>query len=468
LAIQLGSVSWPQKRVPMDATHGLTVLVALLALLGVIYAAWPIWRALFPMEIGLNEPWNAFYAELARQGGVLYPSAGALSANDYPPLSFYFIGMLTALTDGDAIYLGRFLSFVAVAIVALCTAACVRLFAGTRLAATVAAFWFLATVFRFFDDYVGMNDPHLPALAIMTAALVWALHLQAHNRAVEPAILLMVLAGFYKHSLIATPVTALLWIGLNNWRLGLRAALTGTIAVVTGFAICGLLYGGAFFQQLMPLRVYSIGASLASIGQLQWIAPALAIWAVWAWNDRNSSAARFSGIYVAAWLACLFSAKAQGRRRGQRAVRTPHRDRDRPRFRVEPQLRFSNPAPMGHASRIGLCLLILIARLLLSSRLEAYLVLASSDYRKQFADNGEVTAREIERVRSLPGLVHCSVMTVCMRAGKGVMLEPFTLQQRVETGLLAKDALNAQIEAASVRRIEVDPRANAEVLQRRL
>ena len=37
-----------------------------------------------------------------------------------------------------------------------------------------------------------------------------------------------------------------------------------------------------------------------------------------------------------------------------------------------------------------------------------------------------------------------------------------------ETGLLAKDALNAQIEAASVRRIEVDPRANAEVLQRRL
>ena len=111
--------------------------------------------------------------------------------------------------------------------------------------------------------------------------LVWALHLQAHNRAVEPAILLMVLAGFYKHSLIATPVTALLWIGLNNWRLGLRAALTGTIAVVTGFAICGLLYGGAFFQQLMPLRVYSIGASLASIGQLQWIAPALAIWAVW-------------------------------------------------------------------------------------------------------------------------------------------------------------------------------------------
>jgi len=140
LAIQLGSVSWPQKRVPMDATHGLTVLVALLALLGVIYAAWPIWRALFPMEIGLNEPWNAFYAELARQGGVLYPSAGALSANDYPPLSFYFIGMLTALTDGDAIYLGRFLSFVAVAIVALCTAACVRLFAGTRLAATVAAF----------------------------------------------------------------------------------------------------------------------------------------------------------------------------------------------------------------------------------------------------------------------------------------------------------------------------------------
>jgi len=309
LAIQLGSVSWPQKRVPMDATHGLTVLVALLALLGVIYAAWPIWRALFPMEIGLNEPWNAFYAELARQGGVLYPSAGALSANDYPPLSFYFIGMLTALTDGDAIYLGRFLSFVAVAIVALCTAACVRLFAGTRLAATVAAFWFLATVFRFFDDYVGMNDPHLPALAIMTAALVWALHLQAHNRAVEPAILLMVLAGFYKHSLIATPVTALLWIGLNNWRLGLRAALTGTIAVVTGFAICGLLYGGAFFQQLMPLRVYSIGASLASIGQLQWIAPALAIWAVWAWNDRNSSAARFSGIYVAAGLLAYFLQK---------------------------------------------------------------------------------------------------------------------------------------------------------------
>ena len=71
---------------------------------------------------------------------------------------------------------------------------------------------------RFFDGYVGMNDPQLAALAVMTWALVWLVRRQRNGRAVEPALLLMVLAGFYKHNLLAVPLTALCWLAAVEGR----------------------------------------------------------------------------------------------------------------------------------------------------------------------------------------------------------------------------------------------------------
>jgi hypothetical protein len=443
-----------------------TVSVVILALLAVIYSAWPVWRALFPMQIDPNEPWNAYQAMAARAGGVLYPDQWALTVNNYPPLSFYFVGIITSVTGLDPIYFGRFLSLAAVVIIALCTARCVRLFGGSRLPSALAGLWLSATIFRFFDSYVGMNDPHLPALAFMALALVWAVGRHSRKLAVEPAIVLMAVAGFYKHNLIATPMAVLLWLGLRDWWLGLRAALVGLASAVVLLIICVLLHGEAFLQQLMMPRVYSGLAGFTSLGQLQWIAPALAIWAIWAWCERASEAARFTTIYVATgFLAYVLQKLGAG-------------------IGLNAQFELATATAIGLGlalSRVDVlaaslgwradhvlmaCVSILIVRLLASSRMESYLVLASSEYRAEFTRGADIVASEIEQVRSMPGPVLCRVLTVCFRAGKAFVFDEFAIQQRLRTGRVTAAEID---EAASMLRVVgSDPRTMSESLHRRL
>ena len=203
-------------------------------------------------------------------------------ANNYPPLSFYLIGGLSA-NFGDAVYVGRVLSLLATASIAVAIGCSVRQFGGSRLSAWLAGLWFLATLSRFVDRYVGMNDPHLLALAIMVWAMVWFIRCRQKHRAVEGAILLMVLAGFFKHTLLAIPLASLVWLAWSDRRLALRAAMVGTGAAASGLALCWAAYGDAFFRQLTMPREYSLTQALASLGRLQWIAPALIIFAIWLW-----------------------------------------------------------------------------------------------------------------------------------------------------------------------------------------
>jgi hypothetical protein len=196
------------------------------------------------------------------------------------------IGALAAL-GGDAVFIGRALSLLAAASIAVAIGVSVRQFGGSRLAAFLAGLWFLATLSRFIDHYVGMNDPNLLALAIMAGAMVWFIHCRQKQRAVEGAVLLMVFAGFFKHTLVAIPVTTLLWFAFDNRRLALRAALVGGAAAVLGLALCRATFGDAFSRQLFMPRQYMLAQALASLGRLQWIAPGLIVFGVWLWHRRR-------------------------------------------------------------------------------------------------------------------------------------------------------------------------------------
>ena len=137
-----------------------------------LFLVWPVWRAFFPLEIWGNEGWNAYHADQAMRGTGLYPPPDGLIANNYPPLSYYLIGWLGrlvrrsalcragALAAGDAGHrCGR-----------RCRGAAIRRIARRPL---LAGFWFVATLARFFEFYVGMNEPQLLGLAVMAAGFAW-------------------------------------------------------------------------------------------------------------------------------------------------------------------------------------------------------------------------------------------------------------------------------------------------------
>ena len=431
-----------------------------LAILAALYFAWPVRRALLPLQIDSNEPWHAYHADSVRAGQPLYPDPDGLVANNYPPLSFLLVAAVASVTF-DAVYVGRLLSLLATPAIALAVAFLVRQFGGSRTSALLAAIWFLATMARFYDTYVGMNDPQLLALAIMVWGLVWFLRCCRKGRPVEAAVLVMVVAGFFKHNLLATPVTALCWLALSDRRLALRATLLGGGAAMLGLGLCAAIYGDAFVRQLLMPRQYALLPALASLGRLQWIAPALVIVAIWAWHERQGEAVRFTTLFASVAFIVHFlqrlGAGVDDNAQFELAVAAA----------IGLGFAFDRIGAIPAAQRWGVdrsrlaMVLILIGRLLASSCMSPYLLVASPDFHAMLREQVAVMNAEAARIAAIPGPVVCPVMTVCRRAGKPFVFDAFAVQQRVETGKLSQEELNRRIGALGIRFEQVDPRTMA-------
>src|SRR5437764_273003 len=289
-----------------------SILIWSLAALAALFLVWPVWRAFFPMEIWGNEGWNAYHADEAMRGAGLYPPPDGLVANNYPPLSYYLLGWLGRVF-GDPLYVGRALSLLATLATGAAAVFVVRHFGASRVGGLLAGFWFVATMARFFEFYVGMNEPQLLNLAVMAAGFAWFWKRRADGRAVEPAVLVMVLAGFIKHNFITLPLVALIWLWLDDWRLGLRAALVGGAAAAVGLAICALLFAPYFVADMLMPRTYHLARAFSTLGRLQYILPAMALWAIWAWVESRSHAARFTALLIGIALPlCLLQKSGAG------------------------------------------------------------------------------------------------------------------------------------------------------------
>jgi hypothetical protein len=442
-------------------------LIWSLAVLAALFLVWPVWRAFLPLEIWGNEGWNAYHADQAMRGAGLYPPPEGLVANNYPPLSYYLMGWLGRLF-GDPLYVGRALSILSTLGLGVAAAAIVRQFGGSRAAMLIAGFWFVATMARFFEFYVGMNEPQLLGQAIMAAALVWFLRRYAVGRAVEPAVLLMVAAGFVKHNIVVVPLVALVWLTLENWRLGLRAALVGGMAAAAGLALCVWLYAPYFIADMVMPRTYHWVRSFSTIGRLQFILPAMVLWGVWAYAERRTKPARFTALLIGvALIVCLAQKSGAGVDENAQfelifataigiALAYDGLQRDPWRTGLKPHL-------------IQLFVLgVLIVRLILSTRLEFAYVLLSPQYRAEAAEHAAVTRAETARIAALPGLIGCSNLVVCRAAGKPFVYDHFKTMMMVETGMLSYPALQELTRRKGITLDDTDPRAKVTSIWRRM
>jgi hypothetical protein len=310
-------------------TRRLAIYVAVLAVLVVYFLIWPVWRAQFLIEIWPTEAWNGYFQDAAAGGSRLYPPTDALIGNNYPPLSFYAIGYLGQLL-GDNLYVGRAVSIVALLALSVEIFLAVRILTGGVTGAAVGALWYAAITAHSSELYIGTNDPQLAGEAIMGAGLVWFLARDRDRRSALAPLLLMVAAGFWKHNIVAIPLTAIVWLLLRNGKEAVRPVVVSAVAAGAGLLLCTAIYGRAFPDNLFATREYSIGHVIGHIGHLQWFAVAFLIWASWAWSARTSAAA----VYRAACRdrSChLHPAMVRTRRRPQRRVRSGHRARNRHR-----------------------------------------------------------------------------------------------------------------------------------------
>ncbi|HLB33141.1 MAG TPA: hypothetical protein VJK54_02785 [Chthoniobacterales bacterium] len=281
-----------------------------MSLLALVSLIWPFHRMFWGIPISSNEGWNAFYADAAMGRMPLYPSLEQLITNNYPPLSFYVVGFFGKII-GDNVLAGRFISFGAVLIIAFLIGGMIKNLSSkspsaakgfvapvlerivTISSAVIGGSYFAVTMSCFFNTYVGMNDPQLLAEVIMLIGFCVFLHAysltvqssppaeansepnersvhwwyrlsapfvkkgseQLSDHSYALAILIMVIAGFFKHNIITFPLVALfLLIREGRWRELVNCCCLAAILIVTGFILCYWCYGIDFFHNFLTPR----------------------------------------------------------------------------------------------------------------------------------------------------------------------------------------------------------------------
>ncbi|WP_195175629.1 glycosyltransferase family 39 protein [Mesorhizobium sp. INR15] len=433
-----------------------SIMIGCLALLTAMAALWPVYRAFLNIEIDINEGWNAYFADAAMGRMPLYPSARQLIANNYPPLSFYIVGGLGRLI-GDPVLAGRLLSLAAVLVIAWGVHRAVRLLGGDATSATIGALFFGATMCRFFTGYVGMDDPHLLAQAVMTVGFVAFLQAKSQDRGYVLPILLMVGAGFIKHNIVVMPLTAMIWLGINRPRQMVKSGLLAAFAIALGFALCYLAFGSDFFNNLMSPRAYVLKHALGAVGHLQWIAVGLAAWVYVGITRRADPNLRFCNLLNTLGLVMFFVQKtgdgvaynAQFELVFGVCIATGLAFAHAP---VLPLARRWSPQTLQFILLLAICL-----RLVASARLEPVKLLLAPGF------HAEITAREaamsttVARLKTTPGDATCSSTLANYRSGKPFIVDPFYVHQQVLTGHLSPDAVTKLIDAGKLTVVEADP-----------
>jgi hypothetical protein len=442
------------------------VLISLLAALTALFLIWPVWRAFLPLEILRSEGFSAYHADTAlRSPALLYPPPDGLIASNYPPLYHLLIGSLAKLF-GDAVYVGRTISLLATLGLGATAALIVREFGGGRIAVVLTGFWFVATMARYYDEFVGMNDPQLVAHMIMGLGLLWFISRFKTDRSVEPAILVMVIAGFFKQNVAAIPVAALAWLTLNDWQKGLRASLFGAAVAATGLAAGARLWSPYFIDDILLPRTYQIDRALSFVRATNLWLHALVIWSLWAWLERQNQAARFTMLHVGiSFLLFVLQRSAAGLGSNSQFDLVFA-------IAIGTGLAFdglsSHPGWKWDPVRIRLVVLaVLLVRLVASPRLEFAYVVFSPEYRALASDYSAIARAEAARLAAIPHPIACWNLVICRMSGKAFVFDHFKVSQMVATGAYSWDQIASLVRAQKITFEAVDPRARIDSLYRR-
>jgi len=265
---------------PSETASSSRVLNAAIIIIGVLTAiamAWPLARLGIHYPIDVNESWNALLADRAMGNGELYPSVHGAFFNNYPPLSFYIVGLAGRLI-GDNIVAGRLISVISILIIGANITWIVRNLGGRLRPAILAGALFAAIIAKSFTGYTGINDPQLLAQAVMSFgfAVFSASPRQLNN--VAAGALIMVAAGFIKHNIVAMPLAATLWLAQYNRPMLVRWLVLCLALLAAGFALCGAVFGPDFFAQLTQPRFYNPMTALTSLGRIQAFVIPLIVW----------------------------------------------------------------------------------------------------------------------------------------------------------------------------------------------
>jgi len=144
--------------------------LGVLALAVLLLLTTPALRMWFKFAIDYNEGWNAYHAARAAAGQPIYDASNVWTPADYPPLSFYIVGLAGRMV-GDPVIAGRVISFLALLAIGLLAGRIVQCLGGDLHARVLAVLLCIGPFAAYGTHYVGMNDPQMLGSLFMMVGL---------------------------------------------------------------------------------------------------------------------------------------------------------------------------------------------------------------------------------------------------------------------------------------------------------
>jgi hypothetical protein len=397
-----------------------------------------------------NEGWNAFQATRALSGAPLYPAPGSLIGNNYPPLSFYVVGLAGRLL-GDMIVAGRLVALAAMLVTGLLVMRIAARLAGQRSGApAMAGLLFLGFGVTLLRRYVALDDPQWLATALMAAGLLTLLP-RDPDRAPSPmaaagSALLLLTGGLVKHNLFALPLAAALWLLLHHRRAFLIWCAAAVLGLLVAAGLAHALYGPDFFADLLNTdRHFSLLRMVRkSVVPVLALAPAAALSITLLRRRRQDR--RLDLVLLYAAIAVPVGIVQRG---GQGVDVNAH---------FEAAIALSITASVAIArwsGRVAPGLLLALALAPIALIGLAALPKAIGEWRESAQDERIFRATEA-RIARTPGAAVCEMPALCFWAGKGFALDFFLYGQKA---LLRHDEvrLRQALDAHRFGIVELDP-----------
>jgi hypothetical protein len=436
----------PVRKYLLSSWTSLTILaIAVVAQLSFLS-----WRLGLPLELDRNEAWNAWHIADGLDVARLYPDPQDLVVNNYPPLSFVMIKLMSG--HQDIIFVGRIVSLLSIFCI---TAGCVNL---TKLLGSNyrGALWSGALCLAEFcivmSRYAGMNDPNFFALAVMLIGLNLFFKASLQDRIPWLGCIVMVLSLFIKHNIVALPLAAFVWLRLARRDLFIVSAITFVCLGASGLAICYWVYGADFFSQLLMPRVVRFSRGFRVLIVIPPLIPFLLVWYRWKSVSINTDATRLTTLLLSSCAVLNFlqacgagvdinatfefiiaTAISLGCALSQTNSTEPSKATNLDKW--------SAPALMS-----GVFLILAFGRVV-----EPYRFILSSNYRNGVERQVQSFNTEVAKVRAEPGNISCRSMSVCYTAGKEFVYDEFAMSQRVATGAWTTSQLKSEIQNRNIR-----------------
>jgi hypothetical protein len=233
----------------------LSIIVGLVLFYAITLATGNLLSIGFIFERNYNEGWNVYNAQRLINHELIYDD-NYWRVNNYPIFSFLVVTGVNFLVN-NLLLSGRIVALVSFFAVGVLAAVAIRRFGGDRVDAVFGGGCALGFCYLIAPAWIAVDDPQTLGEAIMLGALVSYLSRPPDRLSLLRTALLMTLAGFIKHNLVAIPLAITFDIAIRSPR-----RLPFWFGCCAGLAVncLGLTYlvaGGTFIDHLLSPRLFT-------------------------------------------------------------------------------------------------------------------------------------------------------------------------------------------------------------------